>query len=139
MSYAFVLDAVHRFGIVRFSGRVVGADLLAAQRGLFDAGRAPGTNTVWDTRPIEHIDLSPSDVTAYLELLRAYEHRLGPDERVAVIVSRALEQTLAAMFVGVSRTVIRREHQLVRTLEAAAEWTGLDPALLEPDENAWRS
>lgn len=137
MPYRYALRFGEGFTFVRFEGAVAGSEVLAVQQIIFDAGRPQGVCSVWDTCAITRLDVAPSDLPAYKQLLHRHRHQLGQDERVAVIASEELEQVMAEMFIAVARSTKKRPHRIVASLEAAAEWTGLPVDVLRLPDHAF--
>jgi hypothetical protein len=138
MPYRYALRFDQAFTLVRFEGVVTGDDLLEAQQRIFDAGRPQGVCSIWDTRDVTEFDVAPATLPLYRKMLRAHTEQLGTRERVAVIASEEAERMLVGMFVAIARNVTGREHKIVRTMNEAAQWTGLSPQVLNLPGEALR-
>ena len=127
----------HSVVVLRPVGRFTERDLTALlQAVLDDARRTPQFDHVWDTRDIDELVMDADVISMYRTLLDENEARITR-RKVAIVATRTLTRTFAAMLAQVSR-----KHpgtfQFFEGMEAVAEWTGVpDAALTSIPDRDW--
>jgi hypothetical protein len=126
---AYHINVDHAFVLFRPTGQFTECDLINLIQAVFDDPRRSPTFThVWDTRAIDKLVMDADVISMYRNLIDENVDRI-PEEKVAVVASRAVTRTFASMLIQVSK-----EHpatfQLFERLEGAADWIGVPPAAL---------
>jgi hypothetical protein len=82
------IDPKVRFGMIRFWGRVDGAQLVRDAVAFFnDPDAQKGLYLLLDTREIRSLDLSPDDVQRIADLIHRVGPEIGPTRSAIVAVS----------------------------------------------------
>ena len=119
------VDARLRLGTVRATGRVTGAEIAAANEALYsDPAWRPGFDELWDCSEISEFVVDLGEIREVARMEVEGKERIGPG-RVALVMTRDVVEMIGQLY-RVLVVESERPVEIVRTVEAAAEWLGLD-------------
>lgn len=120
----------HRFILLRLSGSVTSADLIAAVEDVFEGGWDAGGSVVMDLRGATSFDLGAGD-TSWIGDLVARAPPSGQGGRTAFVVGSANDDAAARTLMIWSEGRTDRERRIHYNSAAAAEWLGVPLSLID--------
>jgi hypothetical protein len=138
MSYSFYVNNEYEFVLIRPWGEFTEDEFIDVSRAFYNhPTREPDFAHIWDTQSIDRLVMDANVIDMYRAFLAENSDRSSSD-RVAIIATRTMVETLSRMLAELNRQQTNQEISFFNDLASAASWLGLPlEVLTDIPASAW--